>query len=138
MVLYARRTQVNQLLLLIVDVLLIFGVFRLIDYIQRGDWEFSGNYPMFFAIFALLWWILAGQFASSVPLDRLATYSEKVWSLVRTLLLHAVLLTAGLLVLQKRLLPIRYLLHGWCCRSSRPLVYDGRVPHLSLPLCAAS
>jgi hypothetical protein len=62
MVLYARRTQVNQLILLIVDVLLIFGVFRVIDYIQRGDWEFGGNYPMFFAIFGLLWWILAEQY----------------------------------------------------------------------------
>ncbi|RZK29692.1 MAG: hypothetical protein EOO61_20315, partial [Hymenobacter sp.] len=122
MVLYARRTQVNQLLLLIVDVLLIFGVFRLIDYIQRGDWEFSGNYPMFFAIFALLWWILAGQFASSVPLNRLATYGEKFWSLVRTLLLHAVLLTAGLLVLQKRLLPIRYLLLLYCMAGAAVVV----------------
>lgn len=122
MVLYARRTQVNQLLLLIVDVLLIFGAFRLINYIQRGDWEFSGDYPMFFAIFALLWWILAGQFASVVPLDRLATYGEKFWCLMRTTLLHAVLLTAGLLVLQKRLLPIRYLLLLYCMAGTAVVI----------------
>ena len=125
MVLYARRTQVNQLILLIVDVVLIFGVFRVIDYIQRGDWEFGGNYPMFFAIFGLLWWILAGQFTSNIPLDRLTTYSEKFWSLIRTLLLHAVLLTAGLLVLQKRLLPIRYLLLLYCMAGAA--VVTGRL-----------
>ncbi len=110
MVFYAQRTQVNQLVLLLTDVLTIFGAFRLIDYIQRGDWEFTGDYPMFFMVFALLWWIIAGQFASAVPLDRLATYGEKTWSLVRALLLHAVVLTAGLLVLQQRLMPMRYLL----------------------------
>lgn len=110
MILYARRTQINQLVLLTVDVLGIFGVFRLIDYIQRGDWEFIGNYPLFFAIFAMLWWILASQFGSAVPVERLATYAEKFRNLARTILLHAVLLTAGMLVLQVRLLPMRYLL----------------------------
>ncbi|RZK33539.1 MAG: hypothetical protein EOO61_15125, partial [Hymenobacter sp.] len=125
MVLYARRTQVNQLILLIVDVSLIFGVFRVIDYIQRGDWEFAGNYPTFFAIFSLLWWILAGQFTNNIPLDRLTTYSEKFWSLIRTFLLHAVILTAGLLVLQKRLLPIRYLLLLYCMAGAT--VVTGRL-----------
>ena len=114
MVLYARRTYINQIILLIIDVLVIFGVFRLIDYIQRGDWQFGGDYPMFFAIFAMLWWILAGHFASAVPLDRLTTYSEKFWGLVRTFLLHAILLTLGIIVLQARLLPIRYLILLYC------------------------
>ncbi len=109
MILYARRTHVNQLILLTVDILIIFGVFRLIGYSLRGDWEFGGNYPLFFALFGLLWWIMAGQFAHTVPADRLTTYREKFWALVRTFLLHAVVLTAGLLLLRVRLLPIRYL-----------------------------
>jgi putative colanic acid biosynthesis UDP-glucose lipid carrier transferase len=114
MVLYARRTHINQLALLTADVLGIFAVFRVIDYIQRGDWEFIGNYPLFFAVFAMLWWILAGQFASAVPAERLATYAEKFWNLIRTILLHAVVLTIGMLVLQVRLLPMRYLLLLYC------------------------
>jgi putative colanic acid biosynthesis UDP-glucose lipid carrier transferase len=114
MVLYARRTHINQLALLTADVLGIFAVFRVIDYIQRGDWEFIGNYPLFFAVFAMLWWIVAGQFASAVPAERLATYAEKFWNLIRTILLHAVVLTIGMLVLQVRLLPMRYLLLLYC------------------------
>ncbi len=109
MILYARRTHVNQLILLTLDVLIIFGVFRVVCYSQRGDWQFGGDYPLFFAVFGLLWWILAGHFANPAPLDRLTTYSEKFWSLVRTFLLHAVLLMGGILLLRVRLLPIRYL-----------------------------
>lgn len=109
MILYARRTHVNQLLLLTADILIIFGVFRLVGYSLRGDWHFGGDYPMFFAIFGLLWWILAGQVAHTIPLDRLTTYTEKFWALVRAFLLHAVVLTAGILLLRVRLLPIRYL-----------------------------
>jgi putative colanic acid biosynthesis UDP-glucose lipid carrier transferase len=114
MVFYGRRTYVNQIVLLIVDVLIIFGVFRLIDYIQRDDWQFVGDYPMFFAVFALLWWILAGHFVSEVPLDRLTTYYEKLWGLVRTFLLHAIVLTIGMILLHVRLLPLRYLLLLYC------------------------
>lgn len=105
----ARRTYANQLILLAADILIIFGIFRLVCYIQRGDWQFEGDYPLFFTTFALLWWIMAGQFANPNPGDRLTTYSEKFWSIVRTLLLHTVLLTAGIALLRVRLLPIRYL-----------------------------
>jgi putative colanic acid biosynthesis UDP-glucose lipid carrier transferase len=110
MLYYARRTYVNQLILLVVDILVIFGVFRLIDYIQRGDWVFGGDYPVLFAIFALLWWILAGHFANTIPTDKLITYGEKFWHLVRTFMLHAILMVVGLLVLQMRPMPIRYLI----------------------------
>nr|GEY63207.1 exopolysaccharide production protein PSS, putative [Tanacetum cinerariifolium] len=125
MILYARRTYVNQILLLVLDVLVIFGVFRLIDYIQRGDWQFEGNYPLFFAIFALLWWVLAGHFASAVPLDRLTSYWEKFWGLVRTFLLHTIFLTIGMIVLQVHLMPMRYLALLYCAVAT--VVISGRL-----------
>ena len=109
MVLYERRTYVNQLILLGTDMLVIFGAFRLVTYFQRGDWRFGGELPAFFAVFALLWWIVGRQFASPPLLERLPTYAEKVRALVVTLLIHAILLTTGILVLQAHLLPIRYL-----------------------------
>lgn len=109
MILYARRTYVNQIILLVLDVLVIFVGFRLINYVQRGDWQFGGDYPLFFAIYALLWWILAGHFVSAVPLDRLTTYWTKFWGLAKTFMLHAILLTIGMLLLQTRLMPMRYL-----------------------------
>ena len=109
MVLYERRTYVNKMILLGADVLVIFGAFRVISYIQRGDWQFSGEMPVFFAVFALLWWIMGRQFASPPLLERLSTYTEKFWSLVITLLLHTVVLTAGILLLRAHLLPLRYL-----------------------------
>ena len=110
MTLYERRTHVNQMILLAADVLLIFGVFRTINFIQRGDWQFDGDYPLFFAVFALLWWIVAGQVTAPTSLDRLTTYSEKFWALVLAFLIHAVVFTAGILLLRVRLLPIRYIL----------------------------
>ncbi|OGX90297.1 sugar transferase [Hymenobacter coccineus] len=109
MILYERRTQVNQMILLAADVLLIFGAFRFVEFHHRGDWQFGGDYPLFFAVFALLWWIVAGQVTNPTSLDRLTTYSEKFWALVLALLIHAVVLTAGILLLQVRLLPIRYI-----------------------------
>jgi len=109
MVLYKQRVYLNQFLLLIVDILMILGAFRLVCYYQRGDWQFGDNYPVFFAIFALLWWILAGQFANPDPGERLNTYVEKFWALVRTFVLHAVVLTAGIVLLQVHLMPMRYL-----------------------------
>ncbi|RZK25337.1 MAG: undecaprenyl-phosphate glucose phosphotransferase, partial [Hymenobacter sp.] len=63
---------------------------------------------MFFAVFALLWWIVAGQFANTTAADRLTTYPEKAWALLRTLVLHAIVLTAGIELLQVRPLPLRY------------------------------
>ncbi|MGI4824439.1 MAG: exopolysaccharide biosynthesis polyprenyl glycosylphosphotransferase [Janthinobacterium lividum] len=110
MIIHERRVYINQLILLAVDVLLLFGVFRLVFYAQQGEWEFGEDYAMAFAVFVLLWWILAGQFANVNPGNRLATYTEKFWYLVRTLVLHALVLTTGILLLPMRLLPLRYLL----------------------------
>ena len=109
MVLYKQRVYLNQFVLLVIDILTIFVAFRLLCYYQRGDWQFGDSYPLFFAIFALLWWILAGQFAAPSPSDRLTTYVEKFWSLTRTLILHMVFLTAGIVLLQVHLMPLRYL-----------------------------
>lgn len=110
MILYERRTHINQMILLAADVLLILGTFRAINFIQRDDWQFDGDYPLFFAVFALLWWIVAGQVTAPTSLDRLTTYSEKFWALVLAFLIHAVVFTAGILLLRVRLLPIRYIL----------------------------
>lgn len=109
MVLYKRRIYVNQFILLTADVLMIFGAFRWIFHYQRGNWEFGGNDALLYAVFALLWWILAGQFANANSGERLSTYLEKAWALLRTLLLHAVVLTAGIELLQVRPMPLRYL-----------------------------
>ena len=109
MMLNKQRFHFNQFVLLTVDILMILGAFRLVCYVQRGDWQFGDKYPAFFAIFALLWWILAGQFADIALSERLTTYPEKFWALVRTFALHAVALTAGLVLLQVHLLPLRYL-----------------------------
>ena len=108
MVLYKRRIYFNQLILLIADVLLIFGAFRLVCFYQRGDWQFSSEDAMFYAVFALLWWIVAGQFANAIAADRLTTYAEKAWALMRTIVLHAIVLTAGIELLRVRPLPLRY------------------------------
>jgi putative colanic acid biosynthesis UDP-glucose lipid carrier transferase len=108
MVLYKRRIYLNQLILLMADVLLIFGAFRLVCFYQRGDWEFGSEDAMFYAVFALLWWIVAGQFANATAAERLTTYAEKAWALVRTTILHAVVLTAGIELLRVRPLPLRY------------------------------
>lgn len=110
MVHYERRTYVNQLVLLASDMLVIFGAFRLITFIQRGDWQFGNELPIVFAVFALLWWILAKQFASPTLDGRLPSYTDKFWSLVKTLLLHGIVLMAGILVLQVRIMPMRYLI----------------------------
>ena len=109
MVRYKQRVYLNQFVLLVVDMLVIFAAFRLVSFYQRGDWQFDSNYPLLFAVFALLWWILAGQFAAPTPGDRLATYGEKFWALVRTLILHMVFLTAGIVMLQVHLMPLRFL-----------------------------
>jgi putative colanic acid biosynthesis UDP-glucose lipid carrier transferase len=109
MVLYKRRIYVNQFILLAADVLMIFGAFRYVFHYQRSDWEFASHHALLFAVFALLWWILAGQFANLNTGERLSTYIEKAWALLRTLLLHAIVLTAGIELLQVRPMPLRYL-----------------------------
>lgn len=113
---YSHRTYVNQLILLVTDILLIFGGFRLVWYVQRGDWWFGGNAPQMFAVFSLLWWTLGRHLASPDPTDRLPTYSEKIWALARTLLLHAVVLMTSVVLMRLRLLPVRYwlLLYTTC------------------------
>jgi putative colanic acid biosynthesis UDP-glucose lipid carrier transferase len=95
---------------LLIDVLWIFGAFRVVSYYHRGDWQFVGTYPSLLAIYILLWWIVAGHFANPVPVDRLTSYTEKFRSVLLTFLLHGILLTGGLLVLQLRVLPIRFLM----------------------------
>jgi putative colanic acid biosynthesis UDP-glucose lipid carrier transferase len=106
---YRQQFYYNQFVLLIVDILMILGAFRLVCYFQRDDWQFNGDYPVFFTIFSLLWWILARRFSDATLNERLATYSEKFWALGRTFMLHAVALTAGFMILQVHLMPMRYL-----------------------------
>jgi putative colanic acid biosynthesis UDP-glucose lipid carrier transferase len=109
MVLYTRRISVNQILLLLADILVIFIGFRITAHVHRGDWQFGENYPLFFGVFVLLWWIVAEQIANPNPVERLTTYWEKFWNLVTTFLVHAIGLTTGMILLQNHIIPFRYL-----------------------------
>ncbi|MCA8829536.1 undecaprenyl-phosphate glucose phosphotransferase [Hymenobacter pini] len=106
---YRHYTDASRIILPLVDVLLVFGAFRLAGYQHLGSWEFSGYYPFFYAIFALLWWILSGQFANIYRTDRLITYPEKLLYLIRTFLLHAGVVLLVILALQLYWPPAEYL-----------------------------
>ncbi|RYU75450.1 exopolysaccharide biosynthesis polyprenyl glycosylphosphotransferase [Hymenobacter persicinus] len=106
---YKRYTDASSFILPVVDVLLIFASFRLAGRLILQTWQFTGYFPFFFAIFALLWWILSGQFANIYRVDRLITYPEKLLYLMRTFLLHACIVLVVVLVLKMYWLPLRYL-----------------------------
>ncbi|GAB3823337.1 exopolysaccharide biosynthesis polyprenyl glycosylphosphotransferase [Hymenobacter jeollabukensis] len=107
---YRHYSDASRIVLPIVDVLLILGAFRVAGYIAAGYWSFDGLYPALFAVFALLWWILSGHYANIYRVDKLITYPEKLLYLVRTFLLHAVLLLVGAVLLGQYWVPARYLL----------------------------
>ncbi|MBC6699271.1 exopolysaccharide biosynthesis polyprenyl glycosylphosphotransferase [Hymenobacter puniceus] len=106
---YRHYTDASRVILLFVDVLLIFGAFRLAGRITLGDWDFGGYYPFFFIIFGLLWWILSGQYANIYRVDRLITYPEKLVHLIRTFLLHAALVLLAVAAGGTHWPPIEYL-----------------------------
>jgi len=88
---YAHYTDSSRLILPILDISIILGAFRLADFWATRDWLFAGYAP-FFVVFALLWLILSQQYANIFRLDRLISYGEKLYYLLRTFLLHALLL----------------------------------------------
>ncbi|RSK48973.1 undecaprenyl-phosphate glucose phosphotransferase [Hymenobacter rigui] len=106
---YRHYTDTSRIILPLVDVLLIFGAFRLAGFQQLGSWHFGGYYPFFYAIFALLWWILSGQFANLYRTDRLITYPEKLLYLIRTFVLHAGVVLLAILLLKLYWPPAEYL-----------------------------
>ncbi|UYZ60816.1 undecaprenyl-phosphate glucose phosphotransferase [Hymenobacter latericus] len=106
---YRHYTDASRLILPITDVLLIFGAFRCAGYITSGTWDFEGIYPAVFVVFALLWWILSGQYANVYRVDKLITYPEKLMYVVRTFLLHAVLLLTGAVLMKQYWVPARFL-----------------------------
>jgi putative colanic acid biosynthesis UDP-glucose lipid carrier transferase len=91
-----------------------FGAFRCAGFATSGNWDFDGIYPAFFAVFALLWWILSNQYANVYRVDRLITYPEKLLYLVRTFMLHAVLLLSAAVLLQQHWVPTRFVLISYC------------------------
>ncbi|SNC66502.1 putative colanic acid biosysnthesis UDP-glucose lipid carrier transferase [Hymenobacter gelipurpurascens] len=106
---YRHYTDTSRFILPAVDLLLIFGAFRMAGYLLLGHWHFQGYYPFFFVIYALLWWILSGQFANLYRVDRLITYPEKLLYLLRTFMLHAFLVLLGVVALGIYWVPMRYL-----------------------------
>jgi putative colanic acid biosynthesis UDP-glucose lipid carrier transferase len=106
---YKHYTDASRIILPVVDVLIIFGAFRLTGFFLFDNWAFTSYYPFFFAIFGLLWWILSGQYANLYRIDRLITYREKLLYLVRTFLIHAGLIMAGAMLFDTNWLTVRYL-----------------------------
>lgn len=106
---YTYYSNSQRLILPIVDSLIIFGVFRLTCHHLLGTWQFDGYYSLFFAVFALLWWIISGQYANIYRVDRLISYPEKLRNIVLAFLVHAAVLMTGALLLEVYWLPMPYL-----------------------------
>ena len=107
---YSHYANSYRVILPVVDVLIIFGAFRLACFKLLGNWSFDGIYPLYFAVFVLLWWILSGHYVNVYRVDRLITYKEKLLNLIQTFLLHAAILMSGALLLKVYWLPSSYLL----------------------------
>ncbi|GGF01633.1 undecaprenyl-phosphate glucose phosphotransferase [Hymenobacter cavernae] len=106
---YTHYTNANRVILPVLDVLIIFGAFRLAGYAYLGNWQFAGYYPLFYAVFALLWWILSVQYANVYRAGELISYPERFRNLARTFLLHAGLLLSGAMLLDVYWMPARYI-----------------------------
>lgn len=107
---YTYYSNSQRLILPIVDSLIIFGIFRLTAHHLLGTWQFDGYYSLFFAVFALLWWIISGQYANIYRVDRLISYPEKLRNLLLAFMIHAAVLMSGALLLKVYWLPMPYLL----------------------------
>ncbi|NVO86097.1 exopolysaccharide biosynthesis polyprenyl glycosylphosphotransferase [Hymenobacter terrestris] len=104
-----EQSRFNHNILLVVDLLIIHVCFRFTAYIEHGGWQLRGYYPMFFAVFALLWLIVDNQTTDPNLLERVPTYAGKFWHRVKVLLVHVVVLTSGVVLLQIRVIPLSYL-----------------------------
>ena len=106
---YAHYSDSNRIILPLLDVAIIFGAFRGLGLVVSSAESFAGYAP-FFAIFALLWWVLSRQYANIFRLDRRITYGEKLGYLLRTFALHGGLLLGSALLLRVRWMPGLHLL----------------------------
>lgn len=106
---YAHYSDSNRIILPVLDVIIIFGAFRASGFLVLDTWAFA-NYAPFFVIFALLWWILSQHYANIFRLDRRITYGEKLVYLLRTFLLHGLLLVGAALLLHVHWMPMQHLL----------------------------
>ena len=88
---YVHYSDSTRLIIPALDVLLLFGAFRVAGRLDTDSWYFGGYAPFVFVIFALLWWTLSRQYANLYRLDRLITYAEKLGYVLRTFGLHALL-----------------------------------------------
>lgn len=105
---YAHYTDSNRVILPVMDGLIIFGAFRLTSYTFSVAWHLAG-YASFCVAFVLLWFVLSQQYANIFRLDRLISYHEKLFYLLRTFMLHALVLLGMALVLGVRWMPLRHL-----------------------------
>jgi putative colanic acid biosynthesis UDP-glucose lipid carrier transferase len=106
---YVHYTDSSRFILPALDVLIIFGAFRVAEFIESRTWAFTAYAPFFFAIFALLWWIISRQYANIYRLDRLISYAEKLANLMRAFLLHAALIVGAAILLHVSWPPASYL-----------------------------
>ncbi len=106
---YRRYTNSSRIILPALDIVLIFGAFRIATFWLQSNWKFQGVYPLLFAVFALLWWILSRQTVNVYRTDRLLSYCEKLLKLAHGFLLHAVCFLAGVVVLSQEWLSTNYL-----------------------------
>ncbi|HEX8428036.1 sugar transferase, partial [Hymenobacter sp.] len=107
---YSYYTNSTRILLPGLDVVIIFGAFRLASYQQAGNWVFKGNYPLLFAVFALLWWILSDRYANIYRTNPLLSYGERFMRLFGTCLLHAGIVLSAAMLLATSWLSSSYLL----------------------------
>ncbi|MBF9236244.1 exopolysaccharide biosynthesis polyprenyl glycosylphosphotransferase [Hymenobacter sp. BT683] len=105
---YAHYSDSNRITLPLIDVAIIFVAFRVAGFLLLDTWQFA-NQASFFVAFALLWWILSREYANIFRLDRLISYSEKLGYVLRTFLVHGLLLFGVGLLLRMQWLPLPHL-----------------------------
>jgi putative colanic acid biosynthesis UDP-glucose lipid carrier transferase len=105
---YAHYSDSTRLILPALDSLIIFGAFQLASSLAAHTWLFA-NYAPFYVVFVLLWWLLSQQYANIFRLDRLISYGERLFYLLRTFLLHGLLLLGAALLLGVHWMPLFHL-----------------------------
>jgi putative colanic acid biosynthesis UDP-glucose lipid carrier transferase len=106
---YVRYSDSSRFILAALDGALIWLAFHLAQYAVWHSWAMQGQTPFFLITFALLWWMLARQYANVYRLDRRISYGEKLRHLLKAFLLHGVLVVGTVVALRINYLSTRYL-----------------------------
>ena len=106
---YVRYSDASRFILPTLDICLILAGFLLAESVAWRTWPMQGGAPFFFFTFALLWWILSRQYANIYRLDRRLSYGEKLQNILKTFLIHGVLVTGAVVVLRVGAISTRYL-----------------------------